>query len=287
MRLFTKDLVKKYKARTVVNHVSIEVNQGEIVGLLGPNGAGKTTSFYMIVGLIKPNNGRIFLEDDNLKISELTDLPVYRRAQMGVGYLAQEASVFRHLSVEDNIKAVLEMTDFSKEYQRERCEALIEEFRLQKVRKSFGNQLSGGERRRTEIARAVAINPAFILLDEPFAGVDPIAVEDIQSIVATLKEKNIGVIITDHNVDETLAITDRAYLLYEGKVLMTGTPEDLAADPEVRKRYLGQHFELRRSPKIDQLRKQAEERREQAKRDAEVAAETKTLEESEEPNMKA
>ena len=287
MRLFTKDLVKKYKARTVVNHVSIEVNQGEIVGLLGPNGAGKTTSFYMIVGLIKPNNGRIFLEDDNLKISELTDLPVYRRAQMGVGYLAQEASVFRHLSVEDNIKAVLEMTDFSKEYQRERCEALIEEFRLQKVRKSFGNQLSGGERRRTEIARAVAINPAFILLDEPFAGVDPIAVEDIQSIVATLKEKNIGVIITDHNVDETLAITDRAYLLYEGKVLMTGTPEDLAADPEVRKRYLGQHFELRRSPKIDQLRKQAEERREQAKRDAEVAAETKTLEESEEPNKEA
>ena len=260
MRLYTKDLVKKYKARTVVNHVSIEVNQGEIVGLLGPNGAGKTTSFYMIVGLIKPNGGRIFLENDNSEVSELTDLPVYRRAQMGVGYLAQEASVFRNLSVEDNIRGVLEMTRFSKEYQRERCEALIEEFRLQKVRKSFGNQLSGGERRRTEIARAVAINPAFILLDEPFAGVDPIAVEDIQSIVATLKEKNIGVIITDHNVDETLAITDRAYLLYEGKVLMTGTPEDLAADPEVRKRYLGQHFELRRSPKIDQLRREAAER---------------------------
>ena len=261
MRLYTKDLVKKYKARTVVNHVSIEVNQGEIVGLLGPNGAGKTTSFYMIVGLVKPNNGRIFLEDDQGQTAELTDLPVYRRAQLGVGYLAQEASVFRHLSVEDNIRAVLEMTNFTKEYQRERLESLIEEFRLQKVRKSFGNQLSGGERRRTEIARAVAINPSFILLDEPFAGVDPIAVEDIQSIVATLKEKNIGVIITDHNVDETLAITDRAYLLYEGKVLMTGTPEDLAADPEVRKRYLGQYFELRRSPKIDQLRREAEERR--------------------------
>lgn len=273
MRLYTKDLVKKYKARTVVNHVSIEVNQGEIVGLLGPNGAGKTTSFYMIVGLIKPNGGRIFLENDNGQVSELTDLPVYRRAQMGVGYLAQEASVFRNLSVEDNIRGVLEMTDFSKEYQRERCEALIEEFRLQKVRKSFGNQLSGGERRRTEIARAVAINPAFILLDEPFAGVDPIAVEDIQSIVATLKEKNIGVIITDHNVDETLAITDRAYLLYEGKVLMTGTPEDLAADPEVRKRYLGQHFELRRSPKIDQLRREAAERHraEEERRKAEAA----------------
>lgn len=260
MRLYTKDLIKKYKARTVVNHVSIEVNQGEIVGLLGPNGAGKTTSFYMIVGLVKPNGGRIFLEDDNGVSSELTDLPVYRRAQMGVGYLAQEASVFRHLSVEDNIRAVLEMTSFSKEYQKERVEALIEEFRLQKVRKSYGNQLSGGERRRTEIARAVAINPSFILLDEPFAGVDPIAVEDIQAIVATLKEKNIGVIITDHNVDETLAITDRAYLLYEGKVLMTGTPEELAADPEVRKRYLGKHFELRRSPKIDQLRREAEER---------------------------
>ena len=261
MRLYTKDLVKKYKARTVVNHVSIEVNQGEIVGLLGPNGAGKTTSFYMIVGLVKPNNGRIFLEDDQGQTAELTDLPVYRRAQLGVGYLAQEASVFRHLSVEDNIRAVLEMTNFTKEYQRERLESLIEEFRLQKVRKSFGNQLSGGERRRTELDRAVAINTSFILLDEPFAGVDPVAVEDIQSIVATLKEKNIGVIITDHNVDETLAITDRAYLLYEGKVLMTGTPEDLAADPEVRKRYLGQYFELRRSPKIDQLRREAEERR--------------------------
>ena len=230
MRLYTSELVKKYKARTVVDHVSIDVNQGEIVGLLGPNGAGKTTTFYMIVGLIKPNEGRIFLESDEGQASELTDLPVYRRAQLGVGYLAQEASVFRRLSVEDNIRAVLEMTSFSKEYQNERVEALIEEFRLQKVRKSLGIQLSGGERRRTEIARAVAINPAFILLDEPFAGVDPIAVEDIQSIVATLKHKNIGVIITDHNVDETLAITDRTYLLYEGKILKTGTAEELAAD---------------------------------------------------------
>ena len=242
MRLYTSELVKKYKARTVVNHVSIDVNQGEIVGLLGPNGAGKTTTFYMIVGLIKPNEGRIFLESDEGQASELTDLPVYRRAQLGVGYLAQEASVFRRLSVEDNIRAVLEMTSFSKEYQNERVEALIEEFRLQKVRKSLGIQLSGGERRRTEIARAVAINPAFILLDEPFAGVDPIAVEDIQSIVATLKHKNI----------ETLAITDRTYLLYEGKILKTGTAEELAADPMVRKVYLGQHFELKKSHQLTQ-----------------------------------
>ncbi len=247
MRLYTNELVKKYKSRTVVDHVSIDVNQGEIVGLLGPNGAGKTTSFYMIVGLIKPNEGRIFLEDDNKQVTELTDLPVYRRAQLGVGYLAQEASVFRRLTVEENIRGVLEMTSFSKEYQRDRVEALIEEFRLQKVRKSYGIQLSGGERRRTEIARAVAINPSFILLDEPFAGVDPIAVEDIQSIVATLKYKNIGVIITDHNVDETLAITDRTYLLYEGKILKTGSAEELAADPMVRKVYLGQNFELKRS----------------------------------------
>ena len=250
MRLYTSELVKKYKARTVVDHVSIDVNQGEIVGLLGPNGAGKTTTFYMIVGLIKPNEGRIFLESDEGQASELTDLPVYRRAQLGVGYLAQEASVFRRLSVEDNIRAVLEMTSFSKEYQNERVEALIEEFRLQKVRKSLGIQLSGGERRRTEIARAVAINPAFILLDEPFAGVDPIAVEDIQSIVATLKHN--GVIITDHNVDETLAITDRTYLLYEGKILKTGTAEELAADPMVRKVYLGQHFELKKSHQLTQ-----------------------------------
>ena len=250
MKLYTKDLVKRYKTRTVVDHVSIEVNQGEIVGLLGPNGAGKTTTFYMIVGLIKPNEGSIFLEN-----KELTKEPVYKRAQEGVGYLAQEASVFRRLSVEDNIRAVLQMTDFSKEYQKERLENLIEEFRLSKVRKSLGIQLSGGERRRTEIARAVAINPKFILLDEPFAGVDPIAVEDIQSIVATLKDKNIGVIITDHNVHETLSITDRTYLLFEGKILKAGSAEELAADPMVRKVYLGQHFELRRSPTLDKLRK--------------------------------
>ena len=234
MRLYTTGLVKKYKTRTVVNQVSIDVNQGEIVGLLGPNGAGKTTTFYMIVGLIKPNDGQIFLEGEE-RTEEITKLPVYKRAQMGVGYL----------SVEDNIRSVLEMTDYSKEYQRERVENLIEEFSLQKVRKSKGIQLSGGERRRTEIARAVAINPKFILLDEPFAGVDPIAVEDIQSIVRTLKDKNIGVIITDHNVHETLSITDRTYLLFEGRVLKTGTAEDLANDEQVRKVYLGQDFKLR------------------------------------------
>ena len=267
MRLYTSELVKSYKSRTVVNHVSIDVNQGEIVGLLGPNGAGKTTTFYMIVGLIKPNEGRIFLENDEGIVNDITTLPVYRRAQMGVGYLAQEASVFRRLTVEDNIRAVLEMTNFSKAYQRERLESLIEEFRLQKVRKSYGNQLSGGERRRTEIARAVAINPAFILLDEPFAGVDPIAVEDIQSIVGTLKEKNIGVIITDHNVDETLAITDRTYLLYEGQILKTGTPEDLANDEMVRRVYLGRNFELRTSPQMKRRRREQEEReREEALR---------------------
>ena len=245
MRLYTDNLVKRYKARTVVDHVSIDVQQGEIVGLLGPNGAGKTTSFYMIVGLIKPNEGRIFLEDDNGVATEITKFPVYKRAQLGVGYLAQEASVFRHLSVEDNIRSVLEMTDYPKDYQRERVESLIEEFRLQKVRKSQGIQLSGGERRRTEIARAVAINPKFILLDEPFAGVDPIAVEDIQSIVATLKDKNIGVIITDHTVHETLSITDRTYLLFEGKILKSGSAEDLANDETVRKVYLGRDFKLR------------------------------------------
>ena len=267
MRLFTSELVKSYKSRTVVNHVSIDVNQGEIVGLLGPNGAGKTTTFYMIVGLIKPNEGRIFLENNEGIVTDITSLPVYRRAQMGVGYLAQEASVFRHLSVEDNIRAVLEMTNYSKEYQRERVENLIEEFRLQKVRKSYGNQLSGGERRRTEIARAVAINPAFILLDEPFAGVDPIAVEDIQSIVGTLKDKNIGVIITDHNVDETLAITDRTYLLYEGKILKTGTAEDLANDEMVRRVYLGRNFELRTSPQMKRKQREQKEReREEALR---------------------
>lgn len=244
MRLYTKDLVKSYKTRTVVDHVSIDVNQGEIVGLLGPNGAGKTTTFYMIVGLIKPNSGQIFLEEEGV-VTDITKFPVYKRSQMGVGYLAQEASVFRHLSVEDNIRAVLEMTDYDKEYQRERVENLIEEFRLQKVRKSMGIQLSGGERRRTEIARAVAINPKFILLDEPFAGVDPIAVEDIQSIVATLKDKNIGVIITDHNVHETLSITDRTYLLFEGQILKAGSAEDLANDETVRSVYLGKDFKLR------------------------------------------
>ena len=252
MRLYTSELVKKYGSRTVVNHVSIDVRQGEIVGLLGPNGAGKTTSFYMIVGLIKPNEGRIFLENNEGEITELTKLAVYERAQLGVGYLAQEASVFRRLTVEENIRGVLEMTNYSKAYQAERVEALIEEFRLQKVRKSLGIQLSGGERRRTEIARAVAINPSFILLDEPFAGVDPIAVEDIQSIVATLKHKNIGVIITDHNVDETLAITDRTYLLYEGKILKTGSAEELANDEMVRRVYLGQHFELKKSHQLTQ-----------------------------------
>ena len=244
MRLYTSELVKKYKARTVVDHVSIDVNQGEIVGLLGPNGAGKTTTFYMIVGLIKPNEGRIFLESDEGQASELTDLPVYRRAQLGVGYLAQEASVFRRLSVEDNIRAVLEMTSFSKEYQNERVEALIEEFRLQKVRKSLGIQLSGGERRRTEIARAVAINPAFILLDEPFAGVDPIAVIEIQRIVRFLKERNIGVLITDHNVRETLSICDHAYIINEGEVLASGTPDELVNDQAVRKIYLGENFRM-------------------------------------------
>lgn len=241
MRLWTRDLVKKYKQRTVVNEVSIEVTQGEIVGLLGPNGAGKTTTFYMTVGLIKPNAGQIFLDDE-----DITNDPVFRRAQKGVGYLAQEASVFRKLSVEDNIRAVLEMTDYTKEYQRERLEYLIQEFSLQKVRKNLGQQLSGGERRRTEIARAVSINPKFILLDEPFAGVDPIAVAEIQSIVSSLKELNIGVIITDHNVHETLSITDRTYILVEGKVIREGTAEVLAGDEFVRKVYLGPDFELRK-----------------------------------------
>ena len=241
MMLRTENLVKKYRTRTVVNKVSIEVNQGEIVGLLGPNGAGKTTSFYMIVGLITPNEGRIFLDQE-----EITKLPVYKRAQRGIGYLAQEASVFRKLSVEDNIMAVLEMSDMPKEEQRERQETLIEEFNLQKVRKSLGIQLSGGERRRTEIARSLALKPKFILLDEPFAGVDPIAVEDIQTIVATLKDKNIGILITDHNVHETLSITNRAYLLFEGEILKSGTAEELSEDEQVRNVYLGKNFELRR-----------------------------------------
>ena len=246
MELRSNSIVKVYKDRMVVKGVDIHVKSGEIVGLLGPNGAGKTTTFYMIVGLVKPNDGRIFLEDEDGITTEITKMPVYKRAQMGVGYLAQEASVFRNLTVEDNLRAVLEMTGYSKEYQRQRVEELIEEFRLQKVRKNMGIQLSGGERRRTEIARAVAINPKFILLDEPFAGVDPIAVEDIQSIVRTLKDKNIGVIITDHNVHETLSITDRTYLLFEGKVLKAGSAEDLANDEEVRRVYLGQDFKLNR-----------------------------------------
>jgi lipopolysaccharide export system ATP-binding protein len=225
----------------VVKGVSVEAFQGEIVGLLGPNGAGKTTTFYMIAGLVKPNAGRIFIDS-----KELTRLPVYKRAQLGVGYLAQEASVFRALSVENNIRAVLEMSRQSKAEQRERLESLIDEFGLHRVRKNLGIQLSGGERRRTEIARALAVNPKFVLLDEPFAGVDPIAVADIQSIVAKLKQKNIGIIITDHNVHETLSITDRAYLLYDGGILMHGTSEELASDPDVRKKYLGEDFELRR-----------------------------------------
>jgi lipopolysaccharide export system ATP-binding protein len=241
MKLRTENLIKKYSKRTVVNDVSVNVSNGEVVGLLGPNGAGKTTTFYMIVGLIKPLSGEIYLEN-----TVITDEPMYRRAQRGIGYLPQEASVFRKLSVEDNIKAVLEFTNFSKEEQKERLETLIEEFGLAHVRKSSGIQLSGGERRRTEIARALAVNPQFILLDEPFAGVDPIAVEDIQAIVGKLKEKNIGVLITDHNVHETLSITDRAYLLFEGAILKSGTAEELASDEQVRKLYLGKNFELRR-----------------------------------------
>lgn len=240
MILRAENIVKKYGKRTVVKEVSFDVEQGEVVGLLGPNGAGKTTSFYIIVGLIQPFKGKIFLDKENI-----TKLPVYKRAKKGIGYLAQEASVFRKLSIEDNLKAVLEMTSFSKEYQKEKLETLIDEFGLQHIRKSKGVQLSGGERRRTEIARALAIDPSFILLDEPFAGVDPIAVEDIQQIVIKLKEKNIGVLITDHNVHETLTITDRSYLLFEGSILKAGTAEELAADEQVRRVYLGQNFELR------------------------------------------
>ncbi len=241
MKLRAEEIVKRYRKRTVVKGVSLELEQGEIVGLLGPNGAGKTTSFYMIVGLIKADGGKIFLDD-----TEITSFPVYKRAQLGIGYLAQEASVFRQMSVEDNIRSILEMTPFSKEYQQEKLESLLNEFGLQRVRKSLGIQLSGGERRRTEIARCLAINPSFILLDEPFAGVDPIAVEDIQQIVYKLKEKNIGILITDHNVHETLSITDRSYLLYDGRILNSGTAEELAANEEVRRLYLGQNFELRR-----------------------------------------
>jgi lipopolysaccharide export system ATP-binding protein len=241
MKLRAENIVKTYKKRTVVKGVSIEVNQGEIVGLLGPNGAGKTTSFYMIVGMIKPNSGHVYLDD-----VEITNEAMYKRAKMGIGYLPQEASVFRKLSVEDNIKAVLEMTKLSKKEQQLKVDSLIAEFGLEHVRKNRGDFLSGGERRRTEIARALAVDPKFILLDEPFAGVDPIAVEDIQTIVAQLKKRNIGILITDHNVNETLSITDRAYLLFEGSILKTGTAEELANDEQVRKVYLGQHFELKR-----------------------------------------
>ncbi len=241
MKLYTTDLIKRYKTRTVVNEVSVEVEQGEIVGLLGPNGAGKTTTFYMIVGLIRPNGGRIWLDN-----TEITSFPMYRRSRMGIGYLAQEASVFRKLSVEDNLMAVMELSGMSRDERKERQESLLEEFGLTRIRKSLGTQLSGGERRRTEIARALALKPNFILLDEPFAGVDPIAVEDIQMIVSHLKDKNIGILITDHNVHETLSITDRAYLLFEGKILKQGTAAQLADDEQVRNVYLGKNFELRR-----------------------------------------
>ncbi|MGC4059034.1 MAG: LPS export ABC transporter ATP-binding protein [Chitinophagaceae bacterium] len=241
MKIQTRNLIKKYGKRTVVNNVSFEVNQGEVVGLLGPNGAGKTTSFYMVVGIVKPDEGLVFLDDE-----DITKLPMFKRAQKGIGYLPQEASVFRKLSVEDNIGAVLELTKLSKAEQLKKRDALLEEFRLTHVRKSPGDVLSGGERRRTEIARALAVDPKFILLDEPFAGIDPIAVEDIQSIVARLKYKNIGILITDHNVQETLSITDRAYLLFEGSILKAGTAEELAADETVRRVYLGKHFELKR-----------------------------------------
>ncbi len=237
MVLRTDNLVKKYGKRTVANHVSIDVTQGEIVGLLGPNGAGKTTTFYMTTGLITPNEGRIFLND-----LEITKMPVYKRARLGIGYLAQDASVFRKMTVEDNIKSVLQLTATTKEYQRDKLESLIAEFRLEKVRKNMGDSLSGGERRRTEIARCLAIDPKFIMLDEPFAGVDPIAVEDIQSVVFHLKEKNIGILITDHNAPQVLSITDRAYLLYEGRILFQGTSEELAENPVVREKYLGSNF---------------------------------------------
>ena len=241
MKLFTELIKKSYKGRNVVNGVSIEVNQGEIVGLLGPNGAGKTTSFYMIVGLVKPDSGKVFLDE-----TEITQFPMYKRSQLGIGYLPQEVSVFRKLSVEDNIMAILEMGKLNKEDRKKRLEQLLDEFSLNNVRKNLGNRLSGGEKRRTEIARALATDPKFVLLDEPFAGVDPIAVEDIQSIISELKKRNIGILITDHNVQETLSITDRAYLLSEGEILKSGTPEELAADEQVRRIYLGQKFELRK-----------------------------------------
>jgi lipopolysaccharide export system ATP-binding protein len=251
--IHTNNLLKSYRSRTVVNHVSINVNQGEIVGLLGPNGAGKTTTFYMVVGLIKPDEGKVFLDDE-----DITRLPMYKRAQMGIGYLPQEASVFRKLSVEDNIMAVLEMRKLSRAQRREKLEDLLDEFRLHHVRKNNGDSLSGGERRRTEIARALAVDPKFILLDEPFAGVDPIAVEDIQAVVARLKYRNIGILITDHNVNETLSICDRAYLLIEGKIFKHGTAEELADDEQVRRLYLGRNFELKRKDYLHEEAKNAE-----------------------------
>ncbi len=247
-RLRTEHLVKRYGRRTVVNDVSIELHQGEIVGLLGPNGAGKTTTFYMTTGLVSANAGRIYLNDE-----DITGYPMYRRAQLGIGYLAQEASVFRKMTVEDNIASVLEMTSFTKEYQKEKLEQLIREFNLNHVRKNLGDRLSGGERRRTEIARCLAIEPKFVMLDEPFAGVDPIAVQEIQDVVWRLKDKNIGILITDHNVDETLMITDRAYLLFEGRILFHGTPEELAANPTVRKNYLGRDFELKKKSRAEDV----------------------------------
>ena len=267
MKLHCENLVKKYGVRTVVKGVSMEVEQGEIVGFLGPNGAGKTTSFYMITGQVVPNGGRIFLDDE-----EITDLPMYKRAQRGLGYLPQEASVFRKMSVEDNILSVMEMSRMSREERKQRLESLIDEFNLSKVRKSLGIQLSGGERRRCEIARALAIDPKFILLDEPFAGVDPIAVEDIQYIIAKLKYKNIGVIITDHNVGETLAITDRAYLLYEGSILQEGTPTSLAADEDVRTKYLGSGFVLKRSVAVEKAKAEHEARLAEIARDSQSPA---------------
>lgn len=244
--LRTENLVKRYGKRTVANNVSIEVSQGEIVGLLGPNGAGKTTTFYMTVGLVSTNGGHIYLNDQ-----DITGFPMYKRAKMGIGYLPQEASVFRKMTVEDNIRSVLELTDFSKEYQEQKVEELIKEFNLDHVRKNLGDRLSGGERRRTEIARCLAIEPKFVMLDEPFAGVDPIAVQEIQDVVWKLKDKNIGILITDHNVDETLMITDRAYLLFEGKILFHGTPEELAANPVVRNNYLGRDFELKKKTRVE------------------------------------
>lgn len=252
--IHTKDLVKRYSDRTVVDHASVDVKQGEIVGLLGPNGAGKTTTFYMVVGLIKPDEGKVFLDTE-----EITKLPMYKRAQMGIGYLPQEASVFRKLSVEDNIMSVLEMTKLSRAQQKAKLESLLDEFRLHHVRKNNGDSLSGGERRRTEIARALAVDPKFMLLDEPFAGVDPIAVEDIQTVVARLKHKNIGILITDHNVNETLSICDRAYLLIEGKIFKHGTAEELAEDEQVRRLYLGRNFELKRKDYLHEEARNANE----------------------------